>query len=204
MQTQLISILSETYKNHTFVAEEPSELSSQEMVDAEHVWVIDPIDGSHNFASKVALFTISVCYYYRGEPQVAWVYDPINDELFSAITGYGATLNQKRIRLAQSDTLTGLAGTEFRSMEKMSALLTGKPVHSLRQLGSISLTLCYLASGRFDIAFCESPRIWDMAAGMLIAQEAGARLVNEGGQRFENGDECLIASTQGILDHFTQ
>ncbi len=185
VQQQIIEELSRTYKGHHFVAEEPSEYASQEMLDEEHVWVIDPIDGSHNFARHIPTFVISICYFLDGEPQVAWVYDPINDEFFSAIAGYGATLNQRRTRVSpHTGLVNSLGGTEIQHQPILPQLLPVDLDCSTRKIGSVALSLCYVACGRYDWTICESPRIWDYSAALLIAQEAGA-----------------VASEETISDH---
>ncbi|UTC24137.1 hypothetical protein MMH89_02720 [Candidatus Comchoanobacter bicostacola] len=198
LQSELISILSQTYKDHVFVAEEPDENASQEMIDAEHVWVIDPIDGSHNFANHIPFFAISICYYYEGIASVAWVYDPIHDELFTAIEGRGATLNQKRIRCSlQSQPSETICGLELRKPSQINDLPS--LVATQRKMGATALTLCYVASGRFDMAICERPRIWDYAAGALIAKEAGAIITNEKQQPYSEQDQFLLVGNGKLI-----
>ncbi|MDC3181211.1 inositol monophosphatase [Gammaproteobacteria bacterium] len=195
IQQQIIEKLSQTYKGHHFVAEEPSEESSQTMIDEEHVWVIDPIDGSHNFSQNLPMFTISICYFLDGEPQIAWVYDPINDEFFSAISQYGATLNQRRIRVSPHKTLSdSLGATEVQHSTVLHPILSKDENLAHRKLGSVALSLCYLAAGRFDWVACESPRIWDYSAALLIAQEAGAVASEESIE----GYEILVAANHSI------
>lgn len=201
VQEQIIEKLSQSYKGHKFVAEEPSEIASQNMIEDRDVWIIDPIDGSHNFASYLPSFAISICYVYEGQPQVAWVYDPIHDELFSAIAGYGATLNQRRIRISNTQSIDqSLGGIEFHSNPLLSQFLTQCGDASSRKIGSVALTLCYLAAGRYDWAACQSPRIWDYSAALLIAQEAGAIASD-----IEFNDQSiLLAANPSIHTHFTQ
>lgn len=199
IQYELISSLKRIYPDHQFLAEEPNQDASQTMIEAENLWIIDPIDGSTNFSHHIPFFSISICYYYLGKPKVALVYDPINDELFTAIHAEGAQLNQHRIRTSQSVSFeNAICGIELRSLQAPLNRIQTLPIHRLRKLGSTSLAICYVACGRLDIAICETPKIWDRAAGMLIAQEAGARCYNESKKEYSDSDHFLIVSSPDL------
>ena len=150
----------------------------------------------------IPFFTISVCYYYKGQKTVALVYDPINDELFSAIRGSGALMNQHRVHPKNNPPLNQvLCGIEGR---------TGfhhpieSQVRSIRKLGCTSLTLCYVASGRFDLAVCQDPHLWDAAAGLLIAEESGLVCYNDQYQPYQTGDQTLLVSSTKIRQQLNQ
>ena len=116
IQEILISKLKTMYPKHLFVAEEPSDDTAFELPDHPDVWVIDPIDGSNNYMHHIPIFSISVCYYYKGQRTAALVYDPINDELFTAIRGGGALRNQRRMYHKSSPALNQvLCGIEGRT-----------------------------------------------------------------------------------------
>lgn len=198
IQHVLISKLKEMYPRHLFVAEEPSDDSMRELPDHPDVWVIDPIDGSNNYMHHLPTFSISICYYYKGVRTAALVYDPINDELFTAIRGSGALRNQHRIRSNNnSDLKQALCGVEGRIDFHPDI---AKQVRSTRKLGCTSLTLCYAASNRFDIAVCQSPHIWDAAAGILIAEESGLLCYNGDLQPYQDSDDMLIVSNSKIKE----
>lgn len=192
IQHQLISKLKTLYPKHLFVAEEPSQEVTQTLPDHSDVWVIDPIDGSNNYMHHIPIFTISMCYYYKGERKAALVYDPINDELFTAIQGKGALRNQHRINTSQAHDLEHcILGVE--GQQTFNPELASK-VRTTRKLGCTSLTLCYVAAGRLDLAICQSPHLWDVAAGILIAEEAKALCYNQNFDAYQDHDDVLIVS----------
>ena len=198
IQHELIRSLKKMYPSHQFVAEEPSEESTQTLPEHDDVWVIDPIDGSNNYMHHIPFFAISVCYYYKGKATVALVYDPLNDELFTAITGRGAQLNQRRTHRSKvstlSDVICCVEGRSGHHHELESS------VRTTRKFGCTSLALCYVACGRIDLAICESPHLWDIAAGKLIAEESGVLCYNDEKEPYQNNDAHLYASNSDIRD----
>jgi myo-inositol-1(or 4)-monophosphatase len=154
------------------------------------IWYIDPLDGTVNYAHGLPIFSVSVAYAEQGEMRLGVVYDPMRDECFCAERGTGARLNGQLIRVAQASDLD------------QSLLVTGFPydirtnpnnnldhyVHfathsqAVRRLGSAALDLCYVAAGRLDGFWELSLSAWDVAAGGLIAQEAGAIVTNLAGE----------------------
>ncbi|RMF41316.1 MAG: inositol monophosphatase [Anaerolineae bacterium] len=174
----LLEAIQRRFPGHHIVAEENGEVQG----DADSLWYIDPIDGTVNFAHGVPIFSVSLAYVREGAVQFGVVYAPLLDECFAAARGQGATLNGQPIRVSPTDTLDG------------SLLVTGFPYHirtttennlnwyahfalrtqGVRRLGSAALDLCYVAAGRFDGYWEKFVEPWDVAAGALIAREAGA------------------------------
>ena len=166
------------FPDHSINAEESGEL----VQSSEHKWYIDPIDGTTNFAHRMPIFSVSVAYAYRGELQLGVVYNPAMDETFYAVKGKGAFLNGKAIRVSTVKLLNdSLAITGFRKE------LLGTPKSNLnnfvrfcqecqtvRRLGSAALDLAYVACGRADGFWEIALNPYDVAAGALIAREAGA------------------------------
>jgi myo-inositol-1(or 4)-monophosphatase len=143
-------------------------------------WIVDPIDGTTNFAHGIALFCVSIALEIDGEIRLGVVYDPIGDELFTAERGGGARLNGAPIRVSQSQALidallvTGFPyDTEHRARQVriFGALL--ERTRGVRRLGSAALDLSYVAAGRFDAFWEEHLHAWDIAAGALLVAEAG-------------------------------
>jgi myo-inositol-1(or 4)-monophosphatase len=144
-------------------------------------WIIDPLDGTTNFAHGLALFCVSLALEVDGRIELAVVYDPVGEELFTAERGEGARLNGQPIRVSEREALVdGLLCTGFpytvrdgrgRQVDVFSAFL-GR-ARAVRRLGSAALDLCYVAAGRFDGFWEEQLHPWDIAAGALIVQEAG-------------------------------
>ena len=174
----IIQILQKSYRDHAFLAEE-SGLSGNS--ESEYVWVIDPIDGTTNFVQGIAHCAVSIGLRHNGKPEVAVVFDPFLNEMFTAARGEGAMLNGHRIRVGTRTSLDGaVIGTAFpvRFRERMDAYLKlfGNLLDKcadVRRMGSASLDLCYVACGRFDGFLEQGLKPWDYAAGELIIREAG-------------------------------
>ena len=152
--------------------------------DARCRWVVDPLDGTTNFAHGLALFCVSIALDVDGRAQIGVVYDPVGEELFTAERGGGARLNGEPLRVSErGDLIDALLCTGFpysirevrgRQVDVFAAFL-GR-ARAVRRLGSAALDLCYVAAGRFD-GFWESHlHPWDFAAGALIVEEAGGRV----------------------------
>ena len=147
-------------------------------------WVVDPLDGTVNYANGVPLFCVSIGFVLDGRPTVGVVYDPMRDELFSAVAGWGAQLDSQPIRMPDKerleDCLIALAmpWTGYRRRE--SAIRRATRVS--RNLGSAALALAYVANGRFDVFVqVRSLSNWDVAAAGLIAEEGGATVTDPAG-----------------------
>ncbi|MEZ5318582.1 MAG: inositol monophosphatase family protein [Vicinamibacterales bacterium] len=162
--------------------------------DARHRWIVDPVDGTTNFAHGLAFFCISIALEIDGRLEVGVVYDPIAEELFTAERGQGARLNGVPLGTSACDTLgdallcTGFPYTiherRGRQIEVFAAFL--EQSRAVRRLGSAALDLCYVAAGRLEGFWEEQLRPWDIAAGVLIVEEAGGRV-----SRFDGGTHDL-------------
>jgi myo-inositol-1(or 4)-monophosphatase len=173
----------------------------------EHVWYIDPLDGTVNYAHHVPVFCISIGYAYKGNLTLGAVYDPLRDEMFTAERGQGAYLNGMRLsastttELQRSLLVTGFpydtwntAQDNFANFLKFSKLSQG-----VRRLGSAALDLCYVGSGRFDGFWELSLNPWDVAAGGLLCEEAGAKVTNiSGGTDYISPPQSILAAAPGI------
>lgn len=180
----IIETLLDAYPNHGILAEESGAADAKNGED--YVWIIDPLDGTTNFLHGVPQYAVSIALRHKGQITQAVVYDPTRNELFTASRGRGATLNERRIRASKrsrmSECLIG-TGFPFRDFSFSEAYLNMfrdmmKATSGLRRPGSAALDLAWVGCGRYD-GFWEmrlSP--WDIAAGSLIAQEAGALVGN--------------------------
>ncbi|NOX77237.1 MAG: inositol-1-monophosphatase [Gammaproteobacteria bacterium] len=189
----IIQILREAYPHHAMLAEE-SGLTPGRGGSDEYQWIIDPLDGTTNFLHGFPQFAVSIALKQQGRLEIAVIYDPVRQELFTASRGGGAQLNERRIRVSPRKGLDGaLLGTGFPFKQQQhldSYLATFKALFpntaGIRRPGSAALDLAYVAAGRLD-GFWEiglSP--WDMAAGALLVQEAGG-LVSD----FSGGNDFL-------------
>ncbi|UJF18973.1 inositol-1-monophosphatase [Vibrio sp. SS-MA-C1-2] len=175
----IIEVIRTSYPDHSIVAEESG---THEGKDKDYQWIIDPLDGTTNFIRGLPHFSVSIALRIKGRTEVAIVYDPIRNELFSAQRGAGAKLNNQRIRVTKAKDLDGtILATAFPHKAKqhsesymkiMTELFTD--CSDFRRTGSAALDLCYVASGRVDGYFELALKPWDIAAGELIAREAGA------------------------------
>jgi myo-inositol-1(or 4)-monophosphatase len=178
-QEIIINRIKETYPDHGFIAEESAEgkiLKQPPRGNERLWWVIDPIDGTNNFAHKLLLFTVSIAVVYEGEPIVGVVFEPATDSIFTAVKGGEAQLNSRRVTSGE-EAMNG-----FSSIGLDSHFDKGVPNWACeimqrtkyRNLGSTALQLAHVARGSFVAAIASCPKLWDMAAGVLIADSAGA------------------------------
>lgn len=177
-EAYLLEAINRRFPTHQIIAEE----SGQKDGDPQHTWYIDPLDGTTNYAHGLPIFSVSIAYAHQGQVTLGVVYDPIRDELFAAGAGKGATLNatpihpSRQAELSRSLLVTGFPYNRFTSphnnldhMRRFTLRAQG-----IRRLGSAALDLCYVACGRVDGYWEIKLEIWDLAAGLLIAREAGA------------------------------
>lgn len=164
-------------------------------------WVVDPLDGTTNFAHGMPTFAVSIALEEFGVPVIGVVYDPMRDELFAARRGLGATLNDNPLRVSSTETLissilvTGFSYDFARRSHQADIwrdFLT--QVQGIRQTGSAALNLCYIAAGRLDGYWERGIQPWDVAAGALIVSEAGGTVTDMGGGNFRSDDREILAS----------
>ncbi|MGN0915983.1 MAG: inositol-1-monophosphatase [Succinivibrio sp.] len=174
----IVETLQKSYRDHSFLTEEAGILGNP---DSEYQWVIDPIDGTTNFVQGISHCAVSIALKRNGKTEVGVVFDPMLNEMFTASRGDGAYLNGRRIRVSNRDSLDGaIIGTAFPTrnrdrmlpyLELFTRLISN--CADIRRMGSASLDLCYVASGRFDGYLEQGLKSWDFAAGELIVREAG-------------------------------
>lgn len=172
----IIEIIKKAYPDHAFLAEE-----SGKSGESEYIWIIDPLDGTTNFLHGIPHFAISIALQYKGRLDQAVIYDPVKQELFTASQGKGAQLNSKKIRVSSQKTIDGaLLGTGFPFKEEhnMDRFIGNfksffPKAAGIRRAGAASLDLAYVACGRLDGFWEYDLKSWDIAAGVLLIQEAG-------------------------------
>jgi myo-inositol-1(or 4)-monophosphatase len=171
-------------------------------------WVIDPLDGTTNFAHGYPRFAVSIGVEREGEPALGVVYDPLLDELYHAALGGGAFRNGRRIQVSRETAFerallaTGFsydkAHAEDDNLAEFRAAL--KAARELRRDGSASLDLCYVASGRLDGYWEHKLKRWDVAAGGLIVREAGGRVTDRAGGDGWHSGHAIVATNGGVHD----
>ncbi len=197
----VIANIREYFPEHSILAEESGEEERKE----NFMWVVDPIDGTTNFAHGFPVYCTSIGIYSEGEGRVAVVYDPNRDELFSAIKGEGAFLNGEKISVTEVSTVreslfaTGFAYNverKIKNLEYFKMML--KEAQAVRRPGAAAIDLCYVACGRLD-GFWEldlSP--WDTAAGYLLVEEAGGKVTTMAGGKYDIRSKAILATNRGI------
>ncbi|PKH21843.1 inositol-1-monophosphatase [Enterobacterales bacterium CwR94] len=177
-ERQIIEVIRKSYPKHTIITEESGELAGE---DEDIQWVIDPLDGTTNYIKRFPHFAVSIAVRVKGRTEVAVVYDPMTNELFTAVRGQGAQLNGYRIRGGTARDLDGtILATGFPFKLKQHSPAYFNMVSKLftqcadfRRTGSAALDLAYVAAGRVDGFFEIGLKPWDFAAGELLVREAG-------------------------------
>jgi myo-inositol-1(or 4)-monophosphatase len=193
-EDDILTTIKRNYPDHAFLAEE-----SGRQGDNEVVWIIDPLDGTTNFLHGFPQFAVSIAAQVRGRLEVGVVYDPMRQELYTAVRGAGAQLDGKKIRVSDVTELPGAwicTGFPFRDnlpdLDRYLAILRDviKSTSGVRRPGSAALDLAYVAGGRYDGFWETGLKPWDVAAGALLVQEAGGIITGLDGNAdwLENGD----------------
>lgn len=199
----LLGEVQRDFPGHHIVSEESGVIRGTD----EHIWYIDPLDGTVNYAHHIPIFCVSIAYALNGVLTLGVVFDPMRDEIFLAERGRGALLNGRPVSASSAEELqksllvTGFPydawNTEqdnFANFVKFAKLTQG-----VRRLGSAALDLCYVAAGRFDGFWELALKPWDVAAGGLICEEAGAYVTNIKGEAdYISPPQSVVAAAKGI------
>jgi len=192
-EREIIGVIRAAYPSHGILAEESGSTPGDE-----YIWIIDPLDGTTNFINGFPHFAVSIALQHKGKLVQAVIFDPVRNELFTATRGSGAQLNNRRIRVTSRKDLGGaLLGTGFPFkqqhnldiyLETFKALFPNTA--GIRRAGSAALDLAYVAAGRLDGFWELGLSKWDMAAGILLIQEAGGLISDFTGRDdyFESGN----------------
>ena len=198
----IIETIRTAFPDHSILAEESGRIEGR----PEACWIIDPLDGTTNFAHSLGIFAVSIAFFHSEKPLYAIVFNPHSGELFTAEDGQGAYLNNRRLSVSKvalvRDSLL-VTGFPY-NLERGTAALMARfkncllAAQGIRRLGSAALDLCYVACGRMDGFWEENLKPWDTAAGMLIAQAAGGSVTDFDGQPFSI-DKKQILATNGRI-----
>lgn len=187
-EAAIISVLREKYPHHAILAEESGLHAGNE-----YQWIIDPLDGTTNFLHGVPQFAVSIALKVKGRLEIGVIYDPLQEEMYTASRGEGALLNDRKIRVTNRKSLdgallgTGLPYRDFRFMDNYMGMLKDliQETAGIRRPGSAALDFAYVASGRTDGFWELGLSEWDFAAGALLVREAGGLVTDiGGGERF--------------------
>ena len=195
------------FPNHRFLGEESAFSSDRSNLSTEDwLWVVDPLDGTVNYVHRMPNFAVSIALMKQGKVVLGIVFDPVASELYAAILGHGATINGSTLQCSNCASLDkALVAASFPPQIQRGSIEIAQFVEvlvrsqSVRRLGSAALNLCYVAQGRLDAYWANALKVWDIAAGSLIATEAGAALTKHDGSPFDPWDGELLATGSKTL-----
>jgi len=203
----IIKAIHSQFPDHSILGEESGVLDRS----SEYCWVIDPIDGTTNFAHKIPIFAVSIALEHNGQILVAVLLDPMRDELFTAMSGEGAWLNENPMRISTAASLSEsviMAGFPYNSklLDEYLEVFRASSIRAqgLRRLGSAALALAYVAAGRIDGFWTMNINLWDVAAGLLLIEEAGGKITGLNGNARDLTEKSMIASNGKIHDELVE
>jgi myo-inositol-1(or 4)-monophosphatase len=210
-EEEIIGMILKAYPDHSIIAKE----SGRKDQSDEYRWTIDPLNGTTNFIHGFPQFSVTISLEKRGELESAVIYDPLKQEMFTAMRGRGARLDNRRIRVSKCNHLqNALLGSRFPAnkdliqpyIRALGAL--SKAACDIRQAGATSLDLAYIAAGRLDGFWQLGLESWDMTAGILLITEAGGVVGDLNGEQTHMKTGNLIAGSpkvyKALLEHTIQ
>jgi len=204
-EAKIVSVIREVFPDHNILAEE----EKYDETEAEYTWVIDPLDGTNNFASGIPVFCASVAVARKGEILAGAIYDVTRDDIYWAEKGRGAYLNGRKLEVSPAESLdqailaTGFfydRGKDMRNTLRNIERFFMSNVRGVRRFGAAALDLAYVAAGRFAGFWEFSLHPWDFAAGKLIVEEAGGRVTGLKGEDLPLESHYVVASNGRIHD----
>ena len=192
------------------ILSEESHGALQAEISNEPTWIIDPLDGTSNFIAGIPLFAVAIALVKKQKPVVGVIYDPIHDELFSAQLGMGTKMNNKKIAVSNRDITKGamlFAGRGYKNRDKVRH---GKIIYALekqttyfRRLGSAAIMLSSVAAGRADSVILTGNKPWDTVGGALLIKEAGGKVTDYCGKKWNLKSPDLVATNGHIHTQLT-
>jgi myo-inositol-1(or 4)-monophosphatase len=205
-EAAIVSTIRSAFPDHQVLAEEGTTGGS----NPRHRWIIDPLDGTTNYSHGLPPFSVSVAYERDGVVQVGVIYDPTQDELFVASRGGGATLNGQPMHVSNVSVLRrALVATGFPYEKELLPRALGQfaafaqRAQAVRRIGSAALDLAYVAAGRFDAYWEASIRAWDIAAGVILVEEAGGKVSDIAGRPLDLNSPHLTVLASNAVMHTT-
>ncbi|HRQ38463.1 MAG TPA: inositol monophosphatase family protein [Chloroflexota bacterium] len=204
-ETLIVSRLRAAFPDHTLVGEEGGTMNGEG--SSAYTWHIDPLDGTTNFAHGFPVFSVSLALVSEGRSLVGVVYDPLRDECFTAVAGQGAWLNGRQLRVSQANSLlrsllaTGFPydrhTAEHDNVAQVARFL--KQAHGIRRAGSAALDLAYVAAGRLDGYWEFKLNSYDVAAGLVLVQEAGGQVTDMAGSPTLIAPQMAVVASNGRI-----
>jgi myo-inositol-1(or 4)-monophosphatase len=200
----IAAVIKKAFPSHTILGEEAHETGD---ATAEHLWVVDPIDGTNNFAHRIPHFAVSVAYYHAGVAQCGVIFNPVRDEWHSAAKGQGAFHDGRQVFVDEATRLDEVivgVGFYYDRGAMMEATLDAigdlkrKQIHGIRRFGTASLDLCMVGLGLYGAYFEYQLSPWDFAAGRLFVEEAGGLVTDARGGQLPLGKSSILATNGKI------
>jgi myo-inositol-1(or 4)-monophosphatase len=200
----IAGVIKKAFPSHVILGEEAYQGGD---TSAEHLWIIDPIDGTNNFAHQIPHFAVSVAYYHAGVAQCGVIFNPIREEWHSAARGQGAFHDGRQIHVDEATRLDEVmvgVGFYYDRGAMMEATLDAigelkrKQIHGIRRFGTASLDLCMVGLGRYGAYFEYQLSPWDFAAGRLFVEEAGGKVTDARGGELPIGKSSILATNGKI------
>ena len=210
-QHAALAVIRGRYPEHDIIAEEghawsPGANGEWSMPEG-LVWLVDPLDGTSNYARRLPLFNVSIAVAEGGNTLAGVVYDPLHDNLFSTIRGQGAALDGYPLQVGKvtvlADAIIAFENPRDPALRQRTMLAVqqlSKRCRTVRSLGSAALGLAYVAAGRLDVYLHMSAQPWDFAAGALLAEEAGAEIRQASGKAWRLGQGSLLACNAALME----
>jgi len=199
----ILKVISENFPGDGFLTEESGEIDN----NSERLWMIDPLDGTTNYAHSFPFFAVSIALQVKGEIVLGQVFNPILNEHFEAVKGQGAFLNGRPIKVSRTVTLkesllaTGFPYTIHKDNKGVIEIFTRMISHAqgIRRPGAAAIDLCYVAAGKFDGFWEQGLNPWDTAAGSIVINEAGGMLSDYRGERYSPFQKTIVAANPHIF-----
>jgi len=205
-EKKIISLIRKRYPEHSILSEESKQLKGS----SEYRWIIDPLDGTHNYVRGIEIFGVSIALEYKEDVILGVIYIPFGNQLYFAQKGEGSYLNGKKIKVSErkidqafvvydSSIKLDRGKTMLHNLEKLT-----KETFSLRMFGSSARSLSYAAEGKIDIVIDYHDRPWDFSAGALIVEEAGGKVTDMSGRPWSSRSRGYIASNGTLHKDITR
>lgn len=196
-EEKIIELINKNFPEHSILSEERGDIRK----NSSYQWIIDPLDGTTNYAHNNPYFSISIALKEENNIILGVIYDPIRKELFSAIRGKGAFLNRERIKVSEvkelRDSLLAFGlPYELTLDEKnfISFINLSRRTHGVRRIGSAALELAYVSCGRLDGYWCKKLNPWDFSAGVILVEEAGGKVTDFNNNTISFKESSIVAS----------
>lgn len=209
-EAAIIASLTQSLPGHTVFGEESAkDETAEELSKVDHLWIVDPLDGTNNFAHHLPHFAISLGYYRSGVATAGLVVNPVRDDWYYAVAGGGAWHNGTPINVRDDTSLSSVmvgCGFYYDRGQMMQATLKaveaffGEGIHGIRRFGTAALDLCQVAAGQFGAFFEYQLAPWDFAAARLILEEAGGKITDANGQPLALKTSSILASNTALHD----